>query len=232
MQLRCVVIDDEPWAFELIKKYVSLVPFLELVQTLYDPAKAIEFLQNNKADLLFIDINIPEGSSLLASLINKPITIFTTAYKKYALKGFEFGVLDYLLKPLDFERFRKAADRAVEFYKYLQYSKHECEDYLFVRSGYKTIKIHLNEIEYIEGFADYIRINLKNENPVITMMTLKSIIEKLPAQKFKRIHRSYIVALSQIAEIKNKKIILFSKKELPVSRSYKLFSRELKNKNS
>jgi two-component system LytT family response regulator len=228
MQLKCIVIDDEPWAFELIKKYVSKIPFLKLMQPLYDIREADEFLQNNQVDLLFIDINIPTSIDLLDSLINKPITIFITAYKKYALKGFEFGVLDYLLKPLDFERFSKAAGRAIELYKYKQYSKHIDEDYLFVHSGYKMIKIQLNEIEYIEGFVDYIRIHIVNEKPVLTLMTLKSIIEKLPAEKFRRIHRSYIVAISQIKELQNKKLLLFSLKELPISSSYIHFNKELK----
>jgi DNA-binding LytR/AlgR family response regulator len=222
------VIDDEPWAFELIKKYVSKIPFLKLVQTLYDTEEANEFLKNNQVDLLFIDINIPSGIDLLNSLIHKPITIFTTAYKKYALKGFEFGALDYLLKPLDFERFSKAAARAAELYKFMQYSKHVDDEYLFVRSGYKTIRIQLNEIEYIEGFVDYIKIHIVNENPVLTLMTLKSIIEKLPVEKFKRIHRSYIVAMAQIKELQNKKLLLFSLKELPISGSYIDLSKELK----
>jgi two-component system LytT family response regulator len=228
MELKCVVIDDEPWAFELIKKYVSKIPFLKLVQTLYDSEEATEFLKNNQADLLFIDINIPTAVDLLSSLINKPITIFTTAYKKYALKGFEFGALDYLIKPLDFDRFSKAADRAIELYKFMQYSKHVDEDYLFVRSGYKLIKIQLSEIEYIEGFVDYIRIHIINDKPVLTLMTLKSIIAKLPSEKFKRIHRSYIVAISQIKELQNKKLLLASLKELPISSSYIDFNKELK----
>ena len=228
MQLKCIVIDDEPWAFELIKKYVSKIPFLKFVQTLCDTKEANRFLHENQVDLLFIDINIPSAVDLLNSLINKPITIFTTAYKKYALKGFEFGVIDYLLKPLDFERFSKAAARAVELYKFIQYSKHADEDYLFVRSGYKMIKIELNEIEYIEGFVDYIRIHLIKDKPVLTLIPLKSIIEKLPSEKFKRIHRSYIVAISQIKELQNKKVLLFSSKELPISNSYIDFNKELR----
>jgi two-component system, LytTR family, response regulator len=227
MQLKCIVIDDEPWAFELIKKYVSKIPFLKLAQTLCDIKEANEFLQSNQVDLLFIDVNIPTGIDLLSSLVNKPITIFTTAYKKYALKGFEFGALDYLLKPLDFERFSKAAGRAFELYKYMQYSKHSDADYMFVRSGYKMVKIQLNEIEYIEGFVDYIRIHIINDKPVLTLMTLKCMIEKLPSDKFKRIHRSYIVPISQIKELQNKKLLLFSLKELPISGSYVGFNKDL-----
>jgi len=226
--MKCVAIDSEPWALELIKKYVSKIPFLNLLQTLADPAEAIEYLKKNQVDLLFIDINIPTSIELLGSLINKPITIFITAYKKYALKGFEFGALDYLLKPIDFERFSIATGRAIELYKYMQYAKHNDEDCLFVRSAHKTIRIQLNEIEYIEGVVDYIRIHITNEKPVLTLMSLKSIIKKLPADKFRRIHRSYIVAVSQIKELQNKKVLLFSSKELPISSSYISFNNEFK----
>src|ERR1700753_1228610 len=129
MHLKCVVIDNEPRASELIKKYVSKIPFLKLMQTLCDPAEAKDFLLRNHIDLLFIDVDIPFCNELLASMMNRPITIFTSAYKKYALKGFEFGALDYLLKPFNFERFSKAADRAIELYKFMQYSKYADEDY-------------------------------------------------------------------------------------------------------
>jgi two-component system LytT family response regulator len=224
MQLKCVAIDNEVWALELIKKYVSKIPSLLLVQTLYDPVAAGEFLQNNPVDLLFIDINIPASIGVLHSLKNKPITILTTAYKKYALKGFELGVIDYLLKPIDFERFSNAVGRAIEFYRLRQYSKHRDEDYLIVRSGYGKIRIELYEIEYIEGFVDYIRIHRTNERPVLTKMTLKSILEKLPPEKFRRIHRSYIVGISQVKAIQNKKVLLFSLKELPISDRYQSFT--------
>jgi len=222
MQMKCVAIDNEPWALELIKKYVSKIPFLELLQTSADPVEAIEYLQNNQVDLLFVDVNIPKAIELLGSLINKPITIFVSAYKKYALEGFDFGALDYLLKPVDFERFSVATKRAIELFKYKQYAKHDDEDCLFVRAAHKTIRIQLNEIEYIEAMVDYIRLHLVNEKPILTLMSLKSIMEKLPADKFRRIHRSYVVPVSQIREVQNKKVILFSSIELPVSGNWRL----------
>ena len=213
MLLKCIAIDNEIWALELIKKYVSKIPSLLLIQTLYDPVVAGEFLKNNLVDLLFIDINIPASIGVLHSLKNKPITIFTTAYEKYALKGFELGVIDYLLKPIDFERFSNAVSRAIELYMFRQYSKHRDEDFLIVRSGHGRIRIELYEIEYIEGFVDYIRIHRANEQPLITKMTLKAMMEKLPPEKFKRIHRSYIVAVSRIKAIQNKKsVVVFLKR--------------------
>ncbi|HEX4850236.1 MAG TPA: response regulator, partial [Puia sp.] len=144
MQLKCVVIDNEEGALELMKKYVSKIPFLKLVHILCDPANAVDFLRD--IDLLFIDINIPSSIDLLSSLTTKPLTIFTTAYKKYALQGFEFGAIDYLLKPLDFERFSTAVSRAIELFEIRQYSKQADQQFLFIRSANKTIRIQLNEI--------------------------------------------------------------------------------------
>lgn len=227
MHLKCVVIDDEPAALELIKKYVGKIPLLKVVKILCDPAEAKDFLKNNQIDLLFIDINIPASLEFLSSLIKKPITIVTTAYKKYALKGFEFGALDYLLKPIEFERFSAAAGRAIELHNFMQVSKYADHDYLFIRSGYKTIKIQLGEIEYIEGFVDYIKIHLLNDSPVLSLTSLKAILEKIPAEKFRRIHRSYIVAVSQIKQLQNKKVMLYSTKELPISDSYIYLKKEL-----
>ena len=229
MQIKCVAIDNDPWALELIKKYVSKIPFLKLLQTLTDPAEAREFFQKNDVDLLFIDINIPAGIELLGSLIKMPITIFTSSYKKYAFKGFEFGAIYYLLKPVDFERFSKATGRAIEMYNYKQQSKYHEEELLTVRAAHKIVKIHMNDIEYIEGFVDYIRIHLTNDQPLLTLMTLKSVMDKLPPDKFKRIHRSYIVAVSKIKSLQNKKLVLFSFKVLPISRSYIDFNKELRN---
>ena len=227
MHLRCVVIDDEPWALELMKKYVSKIPFLKLVDILCDPAKAVDFLQDRQIDLLFIDINIPFSIELLSSLTTKPITIFTTAYKKYALKGFEIGALDYLLKPLDFDRFSTAVSRAVELFKIRQFSQQADQEFLFIRTGNKTIRIRLNEIEFIEGCVNYIRIHLIDDDPILTLTSLREILKKIPTQKFRRIHRSYIVAISQIKELRNKKVLLYYQKELPVSNSHLDFIKEL-----
>jgi two-component system LytT family response regulator len=226
MQLKCIAIDNEQWALDLIRKYVSKIPSLQLVQTMRDPEEAGEFLKNNHIDLLFIDVNIPKGIELVGSMITRPITIFTTAYKKYALKGFEFGVLDYLLKPLDFDRFCKATGRAIQLFKYIQHSKYREDEWLSVRSERQTIRIPLDEIEYIEGLVDYIRIHMVNDKPVLTLTSLKSILQKLPAEKFRRIHRSYIVAVSKIKAVQNKKLLLFSSIELPISDSYHDFSKD------
>jgi two-component system, LytTR family, response regulator len=226
MQLRCVVIDDEPWALELMKKYVGKIPFLKLVHTLCDPSTAIDFLKD--IDLVFIDINIPSSIDLLSSMTIKPMMIFITAYKKYALRGFEIGAIDYLLKPLDFGRFNTAVRRALELFETRQYSKQAEQQFLFVRSENKTVRIQLNEIEFIEARVNYIMIHRIHDDPVLTPTSLREISKKIPAENFQRIHRSYIVAISQIKELQNKKVLMNSMTELPVSHSYSWFAKGLK----
>ena len=225
MQITCIAIDDEPLALDLIKEYAGNFPELKMVQTFDDAISGAEFLRNNDVDLLFIDINMPDvtGIELVRSLEKKPLTIFTTAYKNFAFEGFELEAIDYLLKPIDFERFKKAVNRAIEFFQYRQGTKQEAQQSLFVRSEYRMIKIDLSEIEYIEGLEDYIRIHLSDKKPVLTLMTLKTVLEKLPAGKFKRIHRSYIIPVDKVQSILNRKVQLASGTELPISNNYLSF---------
>lgn len=222
MQIKCVAIDDEPLALELIKKYAEKFPDLVMVQTFDDAISGAEFLRRHEVDLLFIDINMPDitGIDLVRSLEKKPLTIFTTAYKKFAFEGFELEAIDYLLKPIDFERFKKAVNRAIEFYQYKQGTKTAGTGNLFVRSEYRMIKIDLDEIEYIEGLEDYIKIHLAGKKPILTLMALKVVLQKLPPDKFKRIHRSYIVAVNKVSSILNRKVQLVSGVQLPVSNNY------------
>jgi two-component system, LytTR family, response regulator len=227
MLLKCVVIDAELEARSLIKNCLSKIPFLKVVKVSRDPIEARDFIFDNQIDLIFVEVDIPKNLDFLTSLIKRPITIITTAYEKYAMKAFEFGVLDYLLKPIKFEKFSCAVTRAIELYRFREMVKNTHVDYLFVRSGYKTLKVDLDDIEYIEGFADYVRIHLIKEKPILSLISLKSIIEKIPVEKFKRIHRSYIVSIPQIKLLQNKKVILYSLKELPISDSYINFKKEL-----
>ncbi len=225
MQLKCIAIDDEPLALELIKQYVSKIPELHLVQTFDDAIGGGEFLRNNKIDLLFIDINMPDitGIELVRSLKDKPATIFTTAYKHFALEGFELEAIDYLLKPIAFERFEKAVKRAIEFQALRFPDKQSSGEHFFVRSEYRLVKVDIDEILYIEGLEDYIKIHFSNAKPILTLMTLKSVLEKLPEEKFKRIHRSYIIPVSKVESILNRKVKLINSIELPVSDSYTSF---------
>jgi len=227
MQIKCVAIDDEPLALELIEEFVSRFPRLKLVQMYDDPISGAEFLRSHDIDLLFIDINMPDitGIDLVRSLKNKPMVIFTTAYKKFAVEGFDLDAIDYLLKPIEFERFAKAVNKAIDYFQYKNSSKSMTSEALFVRSEYQLIKIELDEIEYIESVEDYLKIHRSRDKPVMTLMTLKAMLEKLPSDKFKRIHRSYVIALAKIKGIVNKKVRL-SSVDLPVSDSYAAFINE------
>jgi two-component system, LytTR family, response regulator len=230
MPIKCIAIDDEPPALLLIKEYASKFPKLELVHTFDDAISGGEFLRQNKIDLLFIDINMPDitGIDLVRSLEEKPMIIFTTAHKKFALEGFELDAVDYLLKPISFERFEKAVTKAKEYFEYRKKPATEEAENLFVYSEYRMIKVPLADIEYIESLEDYIRIHLVSGKPVMTLMTMKKVLEKLPAKKFQRIHRSYILATDKVRSILNRKAKLASGTELPISDSYLGFIDEWK----
>ncbi|QCR24991.1 LytTR family DNA-binding domain-containing protein [Pontibacter sp. SGAir0037] len=228
MPLRCIAIDDEPLALTIIKTYAARIPELELVQTFDDAVSAAEFLKSSPVDLLFLDINMPDitGLDLVRALEIKPMIIFTTAYKQYAYDGFELEALDYLLKPINMNRFARAVQKALDYRSYQQQSQESESEALFVYSEYKLVKVDLREVEYIESLEDYIKIHLKHEKPILTLMTMKKVLEKLPAGKFRRIHRSYIVPVAKVKAIVNRKVQLSSGKELPVSDTYADFLKE------
>lgn len=230
--MKCIAIDDEPLALDLIKKYAASFPALDIVATFSDSVAGAEFLRSNLIDLLFVDINMPDlsGLDLVAGLENKPMVIFTTAHKKFAHEGFELEALDYLLKPILPERFEKAVIKAQEHFAFRQKTKQTVSDPLIVRSEYKIVKIDPDEIEYIEAMEDYIKIYLLNAtHPVLTLMSLKTILEKLPSDKFSRIHRSFIVPNSQVKSIQNKKARLSTGKQIQISDSYLDFIEKWKN---
>lgn len=220
--LKCIAIDDEPLALRIIEQYASANPALQLLRVFDDAVSAAEYLRNTEVDLIFTDINMPDisGLDLVRSLKNKPMVIFTTAYKKFAFEGFELEATDYLLKPFDKDRFAKAVQKAAEQKSLRKNARHEEDDFISVRSEYRLVKINVNEIESIEGLEDYIKFNLAEGKPVLTLMTMKAIMEKLPAEKFVRIHRSYIVNFSRIRSFVNKSITLVSGSMLPVSDTY------------
>lgn len=222
MQLKCVAIDDEPLALELLKEYISHFPQLKIVYAFDDAISAVELLRNTKVDLLFIDIHMPDitGIDLVRALQQKPLIIFTTAHKQFAIEGFELNAVDYLLKPINFDRFTRAVNKAIDYHKYKNTAAQEENDCLFVHSEYRLIKIPLSDIEYIESLEDYIKIHLVNARPVLTLMSMKKVLEKLPADKFQRIHRSYIVSVGKVNAIQNRKAQLASATELPISDSY------------
>ncbi len=231
MHIRCIAIDDEPLALELLKGYIQHFPALKLLQTFDDAISATEYLRNNAIDLLFIDINMPDitGIDLVRSLKQKPMLVFTTAHKKFAVEGFDLEALDYLLKPIQFERFAKTVNKAMSYFQNSRAAKTEAKQSLFVRAEYQLVKIDLDEIEYIESVDDYLKIYLTGNRPVMTLMTIKAVLQKLPSTQFKRIHRSYVVPLSKIRSVVNRKVRL-TEVELPVSDSYADFINEWKSK--
>jgi DNA-binding LytR/AlgR family response regulator len=228
--IRCLAIDDEYLALELLEDNIRKVPFLELVKSCNSAAEAMEILQGETVDLIFLDIQMPDitGIQMLKSLKTKPLVIFTTAYEKYALQGYELDVIDYLLKPFSFERFLKAVNKAQEYVSLKERSQsHGAEevrishDFLFVKADYRLVKVDLKDILYIEGLKDYIKIYVAtSEKPVVTLLSLKTIEEKLPQDQFVRVHKSYIVALKNV-EFIQKTHLQIRKKEIPVSDHYR-----------
>lgn len=228
MPVTCIAIDDEPLALALISEYAARIPELRLLQTFEDAMSGAQFLKENKVDVLFIDINMPDitGTELVRSLEKKPLTIFTTAYKQFAYEGFELEAIDYLLKPIAFDRFQKAVQRAISLKAFRYPEKAAAGQHFFVRSEYRMIRIECDHVLYIEGLEDYVKIHLNNERPVLTLMTMKAMMEKIPANIFRRIHRSYIIPVKNVRSVHNKKIVLHNGQELPVSDSYLEFIQE------
>lgn len=226
MQIRSVVIDDEPLAIDVLKQYLTQLPTLQLMATFDDALAGQAYLQDNPVDLLFIDINMPDlrGTELVRTLSQKMMVIFTTAYKNYAWEGFELDAVDYLVKPISFERFDKAVQKATDLFTLKNASRPD-NDSLFVRAEYQLVKINFSDIEYIESVEDYLKVHRSNDRPVMTLMTMKAVLQKLPPAQFARIHRSYIVPLSKIKSVVNRRVRL-SSVELPVSSSYVNFIKD------
>ncbi|WP_316749649.1 LytTR family DNA-binding domain-containing protein [Pedobacter gandavensis] len=222
MLLKCIAIDDEPLALELIHTYIGRRPDVELIHTFEDAISGAEYLSTAQVDLIFMDINMPDisGIELAKALKNKPMIIFTTAFKQFAFDGFELEALDYLLKPLGYEKFSRALDKAIEVKKYkMSPAPEQNEAGIYVHSAYRMIKIIFKEVEYIESMEDYIKIHLKTKKTILTLMTLKKVLGLLPEAQFKRIHRSYIVSIAAVKSVQNKKIHL-AETILPIGDSY------------
>ncbi|MHA6248000.1 LytR/AlgR family response regulator transcription factor [Pontibacter sp. CAU 1760] len=225
MTIRCIAVDDEPLALEIIESYISKLPFLELVCTCSSATEAMQVLQEKQVDLMFLDIEMPEltGIQFLNILKHQPLIIFTTAYPDYALEGFNQDAVDYLLKPIPFDRFLKAVTKAQER---LQRASKTTEthmapeqDFIFVKADYKNIRVDFKDILWIEGLKDYIIIQTKDQK-IITLLSMNKMMEKLPDAKFLRVHRSFIVSLQKIDSIEKSRIRI-GKKEIPIGEVYK-----------
>lgn len=241
--LNTLIIDDEPLAQDVLETYISKFPQINLVAKCLNAIEANEWMKSHSIDLIFLDIQMPmiSGIDFLKTLKNPPLVIITTAYPNHALEGFELNVLDYLLKPISMERFIKAINKAFDLHQLQRKNQtqekvnteKEPEDYFFVKADKKLIKINHNEIIYIEGLKDYVIIRMENQR-VITLQTMKSLEEKLPILKFKRIHRSYIVNIDQINAILGNMVEVLEKnvpKLLPVGKNYRDELLDIINKN-
>jgi DNA-binding LytR/AlgR family response regulator len=228
MKTRCLIVDDEPLARELIKGYVAKLENFEIVAECSDAMKALNVLRAKPVDLMFMDIQMPQitGIEFLKTLKHAPKVIITTAYREYALDGFELDVVDYLLKPITFERFLKSVNK---FYQMSQdevqvvsgqsTDKGTDESFIYVKENKKVIKIYLSEIKYIEGLSEYVQI-YTDKRKVIVKTSLTQMEEKLPSEHFLRIHKSYIISVNKI-EAFTANTIEIQNKELPIGRSYK-----------
>lgn len=236
MKLRTITIDDEPLALRLVSDYVAKTHFLELVGQFDNPIDAIDFLSTSSVDLIFVDIQMPDltGIEFTRSLEGTHKVIFTTAYEKYAIEGFKLNAVDYLLKPFSYEEFLKAAQKARKQAELEAGALSIIEansQFLFLKSEYKIRRINFNDIQYVEGLKDYIKVYIVGEEkPILSLNSMKSLEQKLPEEKFMRVHRSFIVNLDKIDTIERSRII-FGKTYIPVSDQYKDKFQDFLDKN-
>jgi DNA-binding LytR/AlgR family response regulator len=228
--MKCIAIDDEPLALNIIKDYAGRIDYIDLVACCTNPLEAIKILNEEEIDLIFLDIHMPNisGTDLIKSLGKTPLFIFTTAFSNYALEGFELNALDYLLKPFSFDRFFKAVNKAYEI-SILRKNKqehtiqtvepHEPEKYLMVKVEYSTVRLDIKEILYIEGLKDYVKI-YAGKKPLLTKSTMKNMEEKLPSDSFVRVHKSFIISVAKIDSIENNRIKI-GEKLIPIGNQYK-----------
>lgn len=223
MTLNCAIIDDEPLAAELLSSYAKKTPFLNLTGTYNSAINGIKDLRENPVDLLFLDIQMPELSGIeFAKILPKDTKIiFTTAFDQYALEGYKVNAIDYLLKPISYENFLAAANKALEWFTTVKKQEIYKQDrFMLVKSDYKLVKVALSDILYIEGLKDYVRIYLENGEKIMSLMNMKKLEDYLPRPEFMRTHRSYIVHMSKISVIDRFRIV-FGDVYIPISDSYK-----------
>lgn len=224
--IRCIAIDDEPLALMQIAGYIKKTPFLELSGQCESALKAIEVMENVPIDLMFVDINLPDlsGMDFVKTIENPPKIVFVTASSEYALEGFRVDAIDYLLKPISYVDFLKSANKVKSWFDSHEHKSDEVrsnKEFLFIKSDYKLLRINFDDVKYIEGMSEYIRIHLTNGKPVMTLLSVKSIEDQLPSDRFMRVHRSYIVNLTKISVIERNRIIFDGNVYIPVSDQYK-----------
>lgn len=240
--INTLIIDDEPLALDVLETYIQQMPELHLVARCSNALEANDILRKNQIDLIFLDIQMPQlsGVDFIKALPNPPMFIFTTAFSNYALEGYELNAIDYLLKPISIDRFMKAVNKAMEQYELRKREEStegstpgEGVEFFFVKADKKLVKIKYDEILYIEGLKDYVIIRLE-QGRVVTLQTMKSLEDKLPLSKFKRIHRSYIVSIDKIHAVDGTSVDVYEKgqiKQLPIGKNYRDEILEIVNRN-
>jgi two-component system, LytTR family, response regulator len=223
--LKCIAIDDEPLALELLEDNISKVPYLQIVAGCSNPLQAMEILQHEQVDLIFLDIQMPglTGLQFIKTIQQKLMFILITAYEKYALEGYNLDVVDYLVKPVSLERFIKACNKAHELHqlKTKKYIAGEQPSYFFINADYSLVKVVFTDVMWIEGLKDYLKIHLKSTHkPLVARLTMKSIEEQLPASMFARVQKSFIVSKEYITSIR-KNSVFINDIEIPVGENYK-----------
>jgi DNA-binding LytR/AlgR family response regulator len=224
MKVNCLIIDDEPWALDLLEDFIQKVPYLNLVARCEGPVAAFPYFEKEEIDLVLLDIRMPDlsGTQFLKTLNKKPAVIFVTAHNEFAVEGFELDAIDYLLKPVPFDRFMAAVNKA---YEYISYRKAKSllkkDDFLFIKTSHKIQKIFYSDILYLEGLKDYTKIHLvDSKKPFVTLQSLKYFENRLPHDEFIRIHRSYIISLRKVDTV-SRKAVLLGETELPCSEHYR-----------
>ena len=223
MKINCAIIDDEPLAAGLLKSYAEKTPFLHLIGTYGSAIEAMKELRKNHAQLLFLDIQMPELSGIEFAKVLPPETriIFTTAFQQYAIEGYKVSALDYLLKPISYDEFLKAANKALDWFTVSQKQQTYATDrFMFVKSDYKLVRVALDDILFIEGLKDYVRIYLADGQRIMSLMNMKKLEDYLPHPEFLRTHRSFIVHMAKAGSVDRLRIV-FGDQYIPISESYK-----------
>ena len=226
--IRCLAIDDEPLALQQMECYIKKIPYLELVACCQSAIEAKEIIENERVDAIFCDINLPElnGLDFVKSLENPPMVVFTTAYSEYAVEGFHLNAIDYLLKPFGFDDMKRASDKIKKRYDALrtlqEVSQIDEDDAIFLKTEYKIVRINISHIRYVEAMSEYLRIYLVDSTrPIIVLLSMKKMEERLPSRSFMRVHRSYIINLKMIREVSKNRIVIGDDIDVPIGDSYR-----------
>ena len=225
--IKCLAIDDEPLALQQLAAYITNIPYFELVAECPNAIEAKEIMENDAIDAIFVDINMPDlnGMDFVKSLVMPPIVVFTTAYSEYAVDGFKAGALNYLLKPFGLDDFKQCAERVKHQYE-LENAQNSTvstpdeDDALFLKTEHRVVRIKMSDIKYVEGMSEYLKIYFDNQKPLIVLLSMKKLEERLP-QHFMRIHRSYIINLRKIQEVNKNRVIMDADTYLPIGDLYR-----------